>query len=114
MAVCIFGIRANYSVRAFELTAVVATGLLGAYLGWNRRLGVIFFAPVVSWLFGWFPLVVAEMIRDGFFKGFFVGLLLATVGWVAIGAVEFGALMVVAFPFRLLPRRGATVSFDAA
>lgn len=102
MAASIFCVRANYSVRPFELVAVTATVLLGAYLGWHRRTGVVFAAPFVSWLFGWVPLIVAEMIRDGFFKGFFVGLLLATVGWVAIGFVEFFSLLVVAVPFRLV------------
>lgn len=102
MAVSVFCVRANYSVRPFELVAVTSTVLLGAYLGWHRRTGVVFAAPFVSWLFAWVPLIIAEMIRDGFFKGFFVGLLFATVGWVAIGFVEFFALLVVAVPFRLL------------
>lgn len=102
IAVCLFCIRANYAVGPFELVAVATTLLLGAYLGWHRRTGVIFAAPIVSWMFGWVPLIVAEMIRDGFFKGFFVGLLLATVGWIAIGFVEFVALLCVAAPFRLL------------
>lgn len=102
IAVCIFCVRANYSVRTFELVAVIVTVLLGAYLGWHRRTGIIFVAPIVSWLFAWVPLIVAEMIRDGFFKGFFVGLLLATVGWIAIGFVEFLSLLVTAVPVRLV------------
>jgi hypothetical protein len=102
IAVCAFGVRAPIHPRAFEIVAVTTTCLLGAYLGWRRRLGVIFAAPFVSWMFGWFPILVAEMIRDDPFKGFFVGLLVATVGWVAIGFVEFVTLFVIALPFRVL------------
>lgn len=102
MAAAIFCVRANYAVRPMELVAVIGTVLLGAYLGWHRRTGVIFAAPFVSWLFAWVPLIIAEMIRDGIFKGFFVGVLLATVGWIAIGFAEFCALVVVAVPFRLV------------
>jgi hypothetical protein len=101
MAAAIFAVRANMARHEFELMGVVATFLLGAYLGWRRRLGSIFFAPVVSWMFAWFPLVVAEMIRDGFFKGAVFGVLMATFGWLVIGFVEFISIMAIALPFRL-------------
>lgn len=101
MAAAIFGVRANMSRHFFELVGVVATFLLGGYLGWRRKLGSIFFAPVVSWMFAWFPLIVAEIIRDGFFKGAVVGVLMSTIGWLVIGFVEFASIMAIALPFRL-------------
>ncbi len=101
MAICMFGYVADRSHRSFELIAVVATFLLGAYLGWHRRTGVVFVAPAVSWLFGWFPLMVAEMIRHGFVSGLFLGLFLVTIGWIIIGGAEFIALLAIAWPFRV-------------
>ncbi len=101
MAAAIFAVRANTAPHLFELLAVVATFLLGAYLGWRRKVGAIFFAPLVSWMFAWFPLIVAEIIRDGFFKGAAIGVLMATFGWLVIGFVEFAAILAVAMPFRL-------------
>ncbi len=98
----LFFIPANIARSTFEFIAVFSTIGLGAYLGWRRRMGVIFFAPLVSWMFGWFPLIIGMMVRDGFFSGFFWGVLLATVGWVAIGAAEFLSLFVVAMPFRVV------------
>ena len=102
VAVGIFAERANTARLAFELVAVIATFLFAAYAGWNRRLGALFFAPVVSWMFAWFPLIVGEMVRAGIVKGFFLGLLFATVGWIAIGFVEFIVLFAIAVPFRVL------------
>jgi hypothetical protein len=102
MAVSIFAIRADTARASFELVAVLATFLLGAYLGWHRRTGVVLLAPVASWLFAWFPLLVAEMIRDGFLRGLFVGLFLDTIGWIAIGGAEFLALLAIALPFRVV------------
>jgi hypothetical protein len=64
------------------------SALLGVYLGWQRRVGAVFVAPLVSWLFAWFPLEVACMIHFGILKGFFVGLLTITFGWIGIGFVE--------------------------
>jgi hypothetical protein len=81
--------------------AVIATALLGIYLGWRRRGAAVFIAPMVSWLFAWLPLWIAAMIHDGFFKGFFVGLFLVTIGWIGIGFLEFFGLGVVTFVVRL-------------
>jgi hypothetical protein len=116
IAVCLFGVRADHSHTSFELAAAAATLLLAAYLGWHRRTGVIFVAPVISWLFGWFPLMVAEMIRDGFIKGLFVGLFLVTFGWIIIGAAEFFALLAIAWPFRIasgLVHHDATITIES-
>lgn len=99
----------------FELIAVVATFLLGAYLGWHHRTGVVFIAPGVSWLFAWFPLIIAEMIRDGFLRGLFYGLFFVTIGWIVIGGAEFLALMLIALPFRLasgLLHHDATITIE--
>jgi hypothetical protein len=81
---------------------VIATVLLGVYLGWRRRGAAVFIAPMVSWLFAWLPLWIAAMIHNGFFKGFFVGLFLITIGWIGIGLLEFFGLGAVTFLVRLL------------
>ena len=101
VGVALFADRANVARSLFELLAVTATFLYAAYLGWNRRMGVVFFAPLVSWMFGWFPLIIGEMVRDGIVKGFFWGILLATFGWILFGFLEFVALFTVALPFRI-------------
>ena len=82
------------------------SAILGAYLGWQRRVGTVFVAPMVSWLFAWFPLVIACMIHFGILKGFFIGLLVITFGWIAIGFVEFAWLGMVALLVRA--GRGST------
>jgi hypothetical protein len=102
ITVCLFAIRVDRSHSTYVLVAVIATVLLGAYLGWHRRMGVIFMAPVVSWLFAWIPLLFAEVIHDGLLKGALYWLVLVTVGWLIIGTVEFIALMCIAWPFRLV------------
>ena len=76
------------------------TALLGIYLGWRRRIGALFVAPFVSWLFAWLPMEVASMIHFGVLKGFLLGLLIVTFGWVGIGFVEFAWLSVVALLVR--------------
>ena len=43
----------------------------------------------------WFPLWIAAMMRDGFFKGLAVGLFWVTIGWVLIGGLEFATLFIV-------------------
>ena len=78
------------------------SALLGIYLGWRRRVGAVVAAPFVSWLFAWFPLEVASMIHFGILKGFFLGLLLITVGWIGIGFVEFVWLGMVALLVRAI------------
>ena len=86
---------ATDTVVGFGLSAV-----LGAYLGWQRRTGAVFAAPFVNWLFAWFPMEIACMIHFGILKGFFLGLLVITVGWIAIGFVEFVWIAMVAALFR--------------
>jgi hypothetical protein len=78
------------------------TALFGAYLGWQRRVAATFVAPIVSWLVAWFPLVVASMIHDGFFKGLGAGLFWITIGWVFIAVIEFVWLFLVATFVRML------------
>jgi len=102
MAVSIFGISAHLASSFFEILAVTSTFLLAAYLGWFKSMGIIFFAPIVSWLFAWFPLIVGMMIHEGFISGLFWGVLWATIGWVVIGGAEFLALFLMALPFRIV------------
>jgi hypothetical protein len=90
---------ATDTVVGFGLTA-----LLGAYFGWRRRMGAVIAAPLVNWLFAWFPMEIACMIHFGILKGFFLGLLVITVGWIAIGFVEFVWMWMVAALFRSLHR----------
>jgi len=79
------------------------TVVLGIYLGWQRRSGTVFIAPLVSWIVAWPPLWLATMIHEGFFKGFFKGLFLITIGWTAIGAAEFVVLLITSTIVRILP-----------
>ena len=102
MAVVIFLREAQWGSGTSDVWAgVIATVLLGVYLGWRRRGAAVFIAPMVSWLFAWLPLWVAAMIHNGFFKGFFVGLFLITVGWIGIGLLEFFGLGAVTFLVRI-------------
>jgi len=87
------------SVRSAGLAITV---VLGIYLGWQRRSGTVFIAPLVSWIVAWPPLWLATMIHEGFFKGFFKGLFLITIGWIAIGAAEFAVLLITSSIVRLL------------
>ncbi len=101
MAVVIFIREAHRGPQSGALWAgVIATALLGIYLGWRRRGAAVFIAPIVSWLFAWFPLWIAAMIHDGFIKGLFVGLFLITIGWIGIGFLEFFGLGIVTFVVR--------------
>lgn len=78
------------------------SAILGVYLGWRRRVGAVIVAPLVSWLFAWFPLEIACMIHFGILKGFFVGLLMITFGWIGIGFVELAWLGMVALLVRAI------------
>jgi len=80
----------------------VATVSFGVWLGWQRRTGVIFFAPLVSWLFAWFPLLLAAIVHRGFFRGVLSGLFLDSVGWLFIGTLEFLSLFIIASVVRAL------------
>lgn len=84
---------------------LLATALLGTWLGWRRRGGAVFVAPMVSWLVAWLPMMIAAMVHDGVVRGFFIGLALVTVGWIGIGFVEFVWLGLVTLLVRAL--RGA-------
>src|SRR5580693_5246287 len=81
---------ATVTVVGFALTA-----LLGALLGWRRRMGTVIVAPFVNWLFAWFPMEIASMIHFGILKGFLLGLVIITFGWIAIGFVELACLAMV-------------------
>ena len=105
MAVVLFMLEARLGSRAtFWLIGIGSTALFGAYLGLRRRTAAVFVAPFISWLVAWFPLVIAAMVHDGFFKGLVVGIFLATIGWIGIGTLEFGSLLVVATLFRMFRR----------
>ncbi|MHB2029194.1 MAG: hypothetical protein ACYCPT_10295 [Acidimicrobiales bacterium] len=80
----------------------VVSAILGAYLGWRRRVATAFIVPLVSWLFAWLPVVIACMIHFGILKGFLIGLLTVSVGWIGIGFVEFAWVGVVALVVRSL------------
>ena len=108
MAVVLFLLEARIGSRAgVYWFGVIATALLGIYLGWRRRVAAVFVAPVVSWLFAWFPLMVAAMIHDGVLSGLFTGLFLITIGWIAIGLIEMVWLGMVALVVRMLRGRGS-------
>lgn len=96
---------ARVTTVGFAVSAV-----LGIYLGWRRRVAAVVIAPFVSWLFAWFPMEVACMIHFGILKGFLVGLLTITFGWVGIGFVEFVWVGMVAILVRAL--RGGPRSPD--
>jgi hypothetical protein len=85
------------TVSGFAITAI-----LGGLLGWRRRMGTLFVAPFVSWLFAWFPMEIASMIHFGVLKGFLLGLLIVTFGWIVIGFVEWAWLTIVAVVVRAL------------
>ncbi|HEY5112462.1 MAG TPA: hypothetical protein VII67_09060 [Acidimicrobiales bacterium] len=87
---------------AVTMTGFGVSALLGIYLGWRRRLGAVVAAPFVSWLFAWFPMEIACMIHFGILKGFLIGLLVITFGWIGIGFVEFAWLAMVALLVRSL------------
>ena len=87
------------------ITGFVLTALLGVVLGWRRRFGAVIAAPFVSWFFAWFPMEIASMIHFGILKGFLLGLVIITVGWIGIGFIEFVWLAMVALLVRSL--RGA-------
>jgi hypothetical protein len=88
---------ATDTVVGFGISAV-----LGAYLGWQRRMGAAIAAPFVNWLFAWFPMEIACMIHFGILKGFLLGLLVITFGWIGIGFVEFAWISMVATVFRAI------------
>ncbi|MGB8179305.1 MAG: hypothetical protein WCF63_03990 [Acidimicrobiales bacterium] len=84
------------------VSGFVITALLGALLGWRRRMGTVIAAPFIGWLFAWFPMEIACMIHFGILKGFLLGLLVITFGWVGIGCVELAWLAMVALVVRSL------------
>ncbi len=103
MAICLFCFEANIGNRAIFLdTALLVTVLLGFYLGWMRRSGTVFFAPIASWFFAWPPLWLATMIHEGFIKGLIKGLFLITFGWIIIGGAQFIVLLVASTTVRLI------------
>lgn len=91
---------------------LVATAMFGVYLGWRRRGGAVFIAPLVSWSFAWLPLWIAAMVRHGFVKGLFVGLFLITFGWLVIGTLEFFSLGAVTLAVRSVRGAGPRASDD--
>jgi len=102
MAVSMFGISAHLGSSFFQILAISSTFLLAAYLGWFKSMGIIFFAPIVSWLFAWCPLIVGEMVHRGILSGLLWGVMWVTIGWVVIGGAEFLALFLMALPFRIV------------
>jgi len=108
MAVSLFCIEVHSKNHAgFATAALTATILLGLYLGWHRRGGSVFMAPLVSWLVAWPPLWIGAMIRYGFVVGLFKGLFLITFGWLVIGGAEFAVLSVISMTVRMFRGRVA-------
>lgn len=94
MAVVLFMLEARYGERSSVVWAGLgATALLGAYLGWRRRIAATLVAPIVSWLVAWPPLAVAAVLHYGFFKGLFAGLFWITIGWALIATIELSVLL---------------------
>ena len=103
MAIDLFCFEAQIGNRNTVSDAgFIITALLGIYLGWQRRSGTVFIAPLISWIIAWPPLWLATMIHEGFIKGFFKGLFLITFGWIAIGGAEFVVLLVTSTIVRTL------------
>ena len=102
MAIVIFCYEARYGNQHHIVdSGVILTVLLGLYLGWQRRSGSVFIAPLVSWVFAWVPLWIATMIHDGFIVGLFKGLFLATFGWIFIGGAELTVLLATSTVIRI-------------
>ena len=96
-------------------TGFAVSAVLGIYLGWRRRVAAVMIAPFVSWLFAWFPMEIACMIHFGILKGFLIGLLTITFGWIGIAFVEVVWLGMVAILVRALrggPRSPDVVIID--
>ena len=94
MAVVLFLHEARWgSMVNVVWSGIAVTLAFGAYLGWQRRVAAVFVAPVISWMFAWFPLIVAAIIRDGFFRGIIAGVFWITVGWLMIAFLEFVGLI---------------------
>lgn len=90
----------------------IVSALLGIYLGVRGRVGTVLVAPVVSWMFAALPLVIACMVHFGVLKGFFLGLLLVSFGWIGIGFCEVVWLGMVALVARALTgRRHRSVTY---
>ena len=103
MTVVLFMLEARLGPRATTFwVGFSATALLGAYLGCRRRVGAVFFAPMVNWFFAWPFLIVAAMIEHGFFAGIFVGLFFITIGWIGVALLEVAVLLVVSSLVRQL------------
>jgi hypothetical protein len=103
------------SSATVTITGFAVTALLGIILGWRRRFGAVIAAPFVSWMFAWLPMEIASMVHFGILKGFFLGLLIITFGWIGIGFVEFAWLAIVSLLVRSIrgnPRDEPVVVID--
>ena len=108
MAIDLFCFEAQIGNRnTVSYAGFIITVALGIYLGWQRRSGTVFIAPLISWIIAWPPLLLATMIHEGFIKGFFKGLFLITFGWIAIGGGELLLLFVTSSLIRIIrgPRK---------
>jgi len=88
--------------HAATYLGIVLCVVYGAILGWQRRTGTVFVAPIISWFFAWVPLWIVAIISRGFIHGFFAGLFWDTVGWLLIGTGEFVLIGAVAAAVRLV------------
>ena len=89
--------------NVFGLIGIGICVLFGFFLGWQRRSAALFAAPMVSWFFGWFPVLIASMIYWGVITGFLLGMLIDTFGWFLVAFMQIlllGAGAIVARLFR--------------
>ncbi len=105
-AVLMTVIEVSWELHADRTASSVLEGaflgaLLGVYLGWRRRAGAVFYAPALNWTFAWLPLWIAAMVRHGIISGLVVGLVLVTIGWVVLSALEIAWIGVIALGVRL-------------
>lgn len=95
--------------NVFGLIGIALCILFGFFLGWQRRSAALFAAPMVSWFFGWFPILVASMIYWGVIKGFLLGMLIDTFGWFVVGSVQILLLGIGAIVGRIIHGGAPTV-----
>jgi len=96
--------------NVFGLIGIGVCVLFGFFLGWQRRSAALFAAPMVSWFFGWFPVLIASMIYWGVIKGFLLGMLIDTFGWFVVAFMQILLLGVGAVVARIFRGGQKTVS----
>lgn len=86
------GIAASSSTTAYVVAAVL-TAIVGLWLGWRRRVGTAFVAPMLAWTCFVPWAFASEFLRVGFFDAIARGFGLAIVGGF-VAACSEGVLLV--------------------